>query len=68
MFRKLLYKYLQDPILFSVGVFVALFWFGAIRNQLSPYYNALIEQTGGGWPLVSEMYHNAELTIILMFQ
>lgn len=68
MFRKLLHKYLQDPIIFGVGVFVALFWFGAIRNQLKPYYQALIQDTGGGWAAVVEMYYNIELAIILMFQ
>lgn len=68
MFRKLLDKYIQDPVLFAACAFFALFFLGMVKHQLTPYYNALVEDTGGGWAAVVEMYHNAELAIILMFQ
>lgn len=68
MFRKLLDRYIQDPILFSVGVFAALFWLGAIRHQLKPYYLALVEYTGGGVPAAVELYDSLLLAARLAIQ
>ncbi|MGR5294731.1 hypothetical protein ACPV5U_08495 [Vibrio mediterranei] len=68
MFRRLLDRYIQDPILFAVGVFVVFYWFGAIRHQLKPYYEALVQYTGGGFPAIVELYESAILAIQLLFQ
>lgn len=68
MFRKLLSSYARDPVLFTACLFFALFWFGALRHQIAPYYNALVDHTGGGLAAASEMYHNVKLAIILMFE
>lgn len=68
MFRKLLHAYLRDPVFVAACLFFVLFLLGAMRHQVQPYYQALVQYTGGGWAAVMEMYHNIELAIILMFQ
>ena len=68
MFSKLRDYFIQEPTMLGVSVFVTLFAFGALRHQLSPYYNALIEYTGGGLPAVIELYESISLAILLAFQ
>lgn len=68
MFSKLRDYFIQEPTMLAVFVFVVLFAFGAIRYQLSPYYNALIEYTGGGMPAVIELYESISLAVVLALQ
>jgi hypothetical protein len=68
MFSKLRDYFIQEPTMLAVFVFVVLFAFGAIRYQLSPYYDALIAYTGGGFPAIAELYESTKLAIILALQ
>ncbi|MGG5572469.1 hypothetical protein [Vibrio diazotrophicus] len=68
MFSKLRDYFIQEPTMLAVSVFVTLFAFGALRHQLTPYYDALIEYTGGGTPAIIEMYESISLAIILALQ